>query len=194
MILKTEKGNNNMKKKTKVIITSLLVVVSLSAVITIKAINNFNNKKEIAKQNEIVRIENENKVEEINSILDKIDTDDLTIKDKSEIDKLYKDYNNLGIRYKKLVDEKKLNSVYQQIKKLEMEDSITNSNEQTDILKTIEKEISKLPALDNLTLDDALSVNLLIQQYDELTEENKKKIDYKKLEEYKNKLNELINK
>lgn len=194
MILKTEKGNNNMKKKTKVIITSLLVVVSLSAVITIKTINNFNNKKEIAKQNEIVRIENENKVEEINSILDKIDTDDLTIKDKSEIDKLYKDYNNLGIRYKKLVDEKKLNSVYQQMKKLEMEDSTTNSDEQTDKLKTIEKEISKLPALDNLTLDDALSVNLLIQQYNELTEENKKKIDYKKLEEYKNKLNELINK
>lgn len=183
-----------MNKKVKIILITSIVSISLVSLITFKTINNFNHKKEVAKQQEIIRIENENKAEEINKQLEKLDLGKLTINDKEKIEQIYQDYQDLDRSVKSIVDNTKLNKLYKKIRDLQVEQAITNSDEQKEQLERMKKEIKKLPSLDKLTLDDALSINLLIQQYNELTSENQKEINYKTLEKYKAKIEELKNK
>lgn len=171
-----------MNKKQIFII--ILIVVSIISLIAFKTFENFNNKKEQKKQEqEILNI-----VDDINNKIEDIDLDNAT---KEELEKIINEYNKIDNQYKS-----NISSTYQEIvdkvNQIEQEQLIGINDEQEEQLQRMKEEISKLPPLENLTDEYALAINLLIQQYNELTSENKKEIDYNLLEQYKQKLEEII--
>lgn len=180
-----------MKQKTKNILIIVGVCLVLIALITFKTVKNFERKAEVTKQKEIVRLQNEEIVKEINDKIFNIDIDKLTLDDKKYIFDLYNNYLILDKKYKSKINGERLEDAYYKIRELEKQDIIDKSPEEQNKIKRINGEVKKLPPLNKVKLEDSFSINMIFQMANELSDNNKKQIDFEKIKKYKEKIEKL---
>lgn len=103
----------------------------------------------------------ETKIEALPSV------EELTLADREAVEEARNAYTGLTEEQKAMVSEKALETL------ADLEKRIAELTDDKDAAESVEQEISSLPAVENLTLDDAGAVDMAQAHYDALTEAQK---------------------